>query len=267
MKPFDVIQGFLECAATRSATADRLGGEFVKVSEALGFRYVACCSHVDPFHPPREAVMLHNYPRGWVRTFSEAKLYEIDPVLELARTYPFPFFWDTAFRAGSLTRPQKMVLADAAGYGLAHGYTMPLHLSWLPGTLRASCSVVPDGEGIDTASYVVIELLARYFYFLVSRPHAPWLTPPPENLTQRERECLALVAQGKHEWIIGRLLDLGVPTVHTHIEHGKRRLGATTGPQAVARALMTGQLTYGELARRVDVDPARLDDTPRTGRR
>ncbi len=267
MSLFDVMQGFLECAATDSPPPDRLGGEFVKVSESLGFRYVACCSHVDPFHPPREAVMLHNYPRGWVRTFSEAKLYEIDPVLERARTYPFPFFWDTAFQADSLTRLQKMVLADAAGYGLAHGYTMPLHLSWLPGTLRASCSVVPDGERVDTTSYVVIELLARYFYFLVSRPHAPWLTPPREKLTQRERECLALVARGKHDWIIGRLLSLGVPTVHTHIEHGKARLGATTRPQAVAQALMTGQLTYGELTRRVNVDPVRPDDIPPTGRR
>lgn len=267
MNQFDVLQGFLERAATDSLPPDRLAGEFIKVTESLGFRYVACCSHVDPFHPPREAVMLHNYPQGWVRTFSEAKLYEIDPVLERARTNPFPFFWDRAFQADSLTRSQKVVLADAASYGLTHGYTVPLHLSWLPGTLRASCSVVPDSEHIDTASYVAIELLAKYFYLLVSRPHAPWLAPPRDKLTQREHECMALVARGKHDWIIGRLLDLGVPTVHTHIEHGKARLGATTRPQAVALALMTGQLTYGELARRVDVDPARLDDTPRTGRR
>jgi DNA-binding CsgD family transcriptional regulator len=250
MNPFDVIQGFLECAETPSPPPDRLAGEFLKAIQALGFRHFACCSHVDPFHPPREAVMLHNYPRGWVRTFSEAKLYEIDPVLERARSSPFPFFWDAAFQSDSLTKSQKMILADAAGYGLSHGYTIPLHLSWLPGTLRASCSVIPDGERVDGGSYLAIEVLAKYFYFFASRAHAPWLSASRVELTSRERECLTLVAQGKDDWIIGRVLGLGVSTAHYHVEQGKRRLGATTRPQAVAQALMTGQLTYGELSRR-----------------
>lgn len=253
MNQFDVIQGFLECAEQDSPPAHRLAAEFLKAIEALGFRHFACCSHVDPFHPPREAVMLHNYPRAWVRTFSEARLYEIDPVLERAKSNPFPFFWDTAFRSDSLTESQKMILADAAGYGLAHGYTVPLHLSWLPGSLRASCSVVPDDTCVDTGSYLAIEVLAKYFYFFASRAHAPWLTAACVELTQRERECLALVAQGKGDWSIGRILGLGESTAHYHIEQSKRRLRVTTRPQAVAQALMTGQLTFGDVVRRVDV--------------
>lgn len=199
--------------------------------------------------------MLHNYPRGWVSTFSEAKLYAIDPVLERARSNPFPFFWDAVFQSDSLTKSQRMLLADAAGYGLIHGYTVPLHLSWLPGTLRASCSVIPDGERVDAGSYLAIEVLAKYFYFFASRAHAPWLTPSRVGLTPRERECLVLVAQGKDDWIIGRVLGMGVSTAHYHVEQLKRRLGVTTRPQAVTQALMTGQLTFGEVARRADVDP------------
>lgn len=247
MNQFDVIQGFLECAETRSPPPDLLAAEFLKAIQTLGFRHFACCSHVDPFHPPREAVMLHNYPRGWVRTFSEAKLYEIDPVLERAKSNPVPFFWDTAFQSGSLTKPQRMVLADAAGYGLIHGYTIPLHLSWLPGTLRASCSVIPDGERVDAGSYLAIEALAKYFYFFASRAHAPWLTPPREELTPREHQCLVLVAQGKDDWIIGRVLGMRESTAHYHVEQLKRRLGVTTRSQAVTKALMTGLLTFGEL--------------------
>jgi DNA-binding CsgD family transcriptional regulator len=249
MNQFDVIQGFLERAETESPPPDRLAAEFLKAIEALGFRHFACCSHVDPFHPPRGAVMLHNYPGGWVRTFSEARLYEIDPVLERARSSLRPFFWDVEFDSDSLTQPQKMILADAAGYGLSHGYTVPIHLSWVPGTLRASCSVIPDSERVDTGSYLAVEVLANSFYFFASRAHAPWLTAARVELTQRERECLALVAQGKDDWIIGRVLGLGQSTAHYHVEQLKRRMGVTTRPQAVAQALMTGQLTFG------DVDP------------
>lgn len=257
MNQFDVIQAFLECAGAQAPPAERVAGEFLKAIEALGFRHFACCSHVDPFHPPRGAVMLHNYPRGWVRTFSEARLYEIDPVLERARRSPLPFFWDTALRSDSLTDPQRVILADAAGYGLSHGYTIPLHLSWLPGTLRASCSVIPDSERLDSSSYLAVEVLATYLYFFASLLHAPWLTAAHIELTQRERECLALVAQGKGDWVIGRVLGLGECTAHYHIEQLKRRLGVSTRPQAVAQALMTGQLTFGDVARRADVEPSR----------
>ncbi len=256
MNQLDVIRGFLDCAE-RNPPLQRLAAAFLKAIEALGFRFYACCSHVDPFHPPREAVMLHNYPRGWERTFSEARLYEIDPVLQRAKSNPFPFFWDTALRSDSLTRSQRIILADAAGYGLVHGYTVPLHLSWLPGTLRASCSVIPDGARVDAGSYLAVEVLAKYLYFFASRAHAPWLGQARVELTQRERDCLTLVAQGKGDWVIGRLLDLGQSTAHYHVEQGKRRLDATTRPQAVAKALMMGQLTYGDVAGRVKLDPAR----------
>lgn len=200
--------------------------------------------------------MLHNYPRGWVQAFSEARLYEIDPVLQYATSSPFPFFWDTALRSDSLTRAQQIILAEAAGYGLIHGYTIPLQLSWLPGTLRASCSVIPDGEAIDARSYLAVEILAKDFYFFRSRAHAPWLTGSSEKLTLRKRQCLALVAQGKDDETIGRVLALGKSTAHYHIEQLKRRLNATTRPQAVVKALMSGQLTFGEIARRVEVGPA-----------
>lgn len=262
MNQYDVIQEFLGSVETDSPSPDGLAAQFLKAIEALGFRYFACCSHVDPFHPPPEAVMLHNYPRGWVRTFSEAKLHEIDPVLKRAGSTPLPFFWDTALPSLPLTKSQKIMMADAAGYGIAHGYTVPLRLSWLPGTLRASCSLIPDDPGVDPRNCVAIEVLATYLYFFASRAHAPWLATARIELTQRERECLALVAQGKGDWAIARVLGLGESTVHYHIEELKRRLHVATRTQAVAQALMSGQLTFGDLARNAAGGPPRSDSAP-----
>lgn len=264
MNPCDVTQGFLERAEADPPPPERLTAEILKTVEALGFRHFACCSQVDPFHPPRDAVMLHNYPRGWVRTFSEAKLYEIDPVLLRARSNPFPFYWDTAFPSGSLTKSQRIILADAAGYGLAHGFTVPVTMSWHPGVLRGSCSVVPDSGRLDAASYLAIEALAKYFFLIACRAHAPWLAPPGVELTHRERQCLALVAQGKSDRNIGRALGMAECTAHHHVEHAKRRLLATTRPQAVARAFMTGQLTSADLARQGDASSAHPDGAPPT---
>jgi DNA-binding CsgD family transcriptional regulator len=264
MNQFEVVQGFLERAEADSPPSDRLAAEFLKAIEALGFRYFACCSHVDPFHPPRDAVMLHNYPRGWVRTFSEAKLYGIDPVLRCAETSPLPFFWDSALQSVPLTKSQKTMMSDAAGYGIARGYTVPLHLSWLPGSFRASCSLIPDDLPIDSRNYLAAEVLATYLYFFASRAQAPWLVPAEVSLTERERECLALVAQGKGDWAIARVLGLCESTVHYHIEHLKRRFQVATRPQAIIHALMNGQLTFGDVIRKVGNGCSRSPGIART---
>ena len=252
MNQFDVVQGFRERTEGGSPTPDHLAGHFLEAIGTLGFRHFACCSHVDPFHPPRQAVMLHNYPQGWVRTFSAAKLYEIDPVFGRAAADPRPFFWDDAFPPGTLRRPQRILLADAAGYGLRHGYTIPLQLAWLPGSLPASCSVVPDRDRVDPGSYLAVEVLATWFYFFACRTHLPRLDRPQAEVTQRERQCLALVALGRDDAGIAGKLGVSVTTVHFHVEQLRQRLGAATRAQAVARALMIGELTTADLERAAD---------------
>jgi DNA-binding CsgD family transcriptional regulator len=263
MNQFDVVQGFLECGKTGSPSPEHLAAEFLKAIQALGFRHFACCSHVDPFHPPPEAVMMHNYPGGWVRTYSEAKLYDSDPVLKHAESSPLPFFWDVAFQSAPITKSQKTMMADATGYGLAHGYTVPLRLSWLPGSLRASCTVIPEDDPVDPRNYLAIEVVATYLHFCASRVHAPWLAGARTKLTQRERECLALVAQGKGDWTIGRVLGLGESTVHYHVEQLKRRLRVATRSQAVVQALISGQLSFGEVVRRQARHAPPIDGTSR----
>ena len=260
MNQFDVVQGFLEWGETGSPFTDSLAAAFLKAIQTLGFRHFACCSHVDPLHPPPEAIMMHNYPAGWMRTYSEAKLYEIDPVMKRAESHPLPFFWDSAFQSAPITKSQKIILADAAGYGLTHGYTVPLCLSWQPGALRASCSVIPESTPVDPRNYLAIEVMATYLYFFASRTHAPLLTAAHAELTQRERQCLTLVAQGRGDWTIGRVLGLSESTVHYHIEQLKRRLRVATRMQAVVEAFMTGQLSFSDV--RAECADMRMDKPP-----
>jgi DNA-binding CsgD family transcriptional regulator len=262
MNQFDVVQGFLEFGETGSPAPEQLSAKFLETVQALGFRYFACCSHVDPFNPPPDAVMMHNYPRGWMRTYSEEKLYQIDPILKRAESSPLPFHWGTALQLKALTKSQQIMMTDAAGYGLTNGYTVPLRLSWVPGTLRASCTVIPDGL-VDSRSYLAVEVASTYLYFCASRSQAPWFIPKRVELTSRERECLALVAQGKGDWTIGRVLGLGESTVHYHIEQLKRRLRVATRSQAVVQGLMNGQISYGDVLRRSSGNPTRTEGASR----
>ncbi|WP_281035858.1 MULTISPECIES: LuxR C-terminal-related transcriptional regulator [unclassified Mesorhizobium] len=63
-------------------------------------------------------------------------------------------------------------------------------------------------------------------------------SPPPTTvvrLTRRERDSLALVAEGKTDWEISVILGIAEATVRFHVDNARRKLGAVNRAQAVAR--------------------------------
>lgn len=253
MNHFDRVQSFIELCHSNACSVASMEAGFRTALQELGFRYYGCCSHVDPLDHPSHAVVLHNYPAVWVQHYSDGKLHRIDPVLQYAERHPAPFFWDAAFAAHPVTGAQKKLLAEAATLGLAHGYTVPIDVSWIPGSLRASCSVVPDSEAVESSSYLTVQVLALYLYACVSGAQARRCTgsfATSTELTPRERQCLTLAAQGKDDWSIGRVLSLSQHTVHSHIERVKQRYRVSTRVQAVVQGVMTGQISLGDVARR-----------------
>lgn len=245
----DIAQAFVEKCVT-GAPVSELAASFQGSIERVGFRYFACCSHVDPLKPPPRAVMLHNYPQEWARAFSELNFHEIDPVFQHASRTLAPFFWDAKSFHSELSPIQQEIFAEAARLGIAHGYTIPIHAPGPARRFRASCSVVPDLNAIEPDSYFVVQLMALHMYEAASA-HAQsdeTATATP-NLSPRERQCLELVGLGKTDWVVGRLLGISERTVHAHIESAKRRLGVSTRMQAVIQALASEQIALGDVMR------------------
>lgn len=58
---------------------------------------------------------------------------------------------------------------------------------------------------------------------------------PAPALTPRERDSLALVAEGKTDWEISVILGVSEATARFHVDNGRRKLGAVNRAQAVAR--------------------------------
>jgi DNA-binding CsgD family transcriptional regulator len=254
----ELTQAFID--SCERAPGEDLGIVFRLALERLGFRYFLCCSHVDPLRPPDGAVILQNYPEAWVEVFSSRKLHEICPVFLHAERNALPFFWDSAVFRAHLTPPQRDVMAEAGTFGLAHGYTVPIHLPWTRGALRASCSVVPGDGSVHARSYFAVQLMALYLYDAASRQLGQLDgTRGRITLSVRERQCLELAAQGKSDWVIARVLGLSESTVHKYIERAKRRLGVTTRVQAIVEALRDKQISFGDVLRTNDAEESGPD--------
>lgn len=248
MTPSDVADSFIGLCENGKPSFDLLAGAFRKAVGELGFRYFAFCSHVDPLNPPPHAIILHNYPTEWIRHFSVSKYYAIHPIWKRAERTVCPFFWDDAFERQQISARQRMILSEAAAFGLAHGYTVPINLSWIPVALRLSCSVIPDSSAIDKDCYLAVQVIAFHFHASVCAKAAPRLLVTRAELTDRERECLMLAAAGMNDREIAMELGLAVTTAHSHIENSMHRFGAHRRIQAILRAVMSGEISLGDLA-------------------
>lgn len=61
-------------------------------------------------------------------------------------------------------------------------------------------------------------------------------------LSARERDCLQLIARGLRVDVIGDRLSIATVTVELHLRGARRKLGAKTTAEAVARALLYQQI-------------------------
>lgn len=108
----------------------------------------------------------------------------------------------------------------ATSYG-ADGKIASLHLGFDHREIEAR-----DAAVIQTAGMVLTERLMS-----LCEPPAE----APVQLTDRERDSLALVAEGKTDWEISVILGISEATARFHVDNGRRKLGAVTRAHAVAR--------------------------------
>ena len=93
--------------------------------------------------------------------------------------------------------------------------------------------------GFHQRDFSVQESFAIHMAGLALTERLMSLTAPPPaaivRLTARERDSLALVAEGKTDWEISVILGIAEATVRFHVDNARRKLGAVNRAQAVAR--------------------------------
>jgi DNA-binding NarL/FixJ family response regulator len=95
---------------------------------------------------------------------------------------------------------------------------------------------VAAGEALLAPS-VTRRLIAHFAH----RAPAPSRTPPGlAELTEREREVLALVARGRSNAELAETLHVSLPTVKTHVSRILTKLGARDRTQLVVLAYESG---------------------------
>ncbi|WP_271595994.1 MULTISPECIES: helix-turn-helix transcriptional regulator [unclassified Bradyrhizobium] len=61
-------------------------------------------------------------------------------------------------------------------------------------------------------------------------------------LSEREKQCLRWIEQGKSSWEIGVILNVSENTVNFHVKNAMRKLETTSRTQCVVKARRLGLL-------------------------
>jgi DNA-binding NarL/FixJ family response regulator len=105
-----------------------------------------------------------------------------------------------------------------------------------PAELLHAVRVVAEGEAL-LAPRITRRLIAQ---FTAERTASRVAEDRLKVLTQRERQVLALVGEGRSNEEIGNQLFLSPATARTHVSHAMAKLGARDRAQLVVIAYQTG---------------------------
>lgn len=236
--------------AERLDACDRIDAAWEATVAALRCLDVAWCHHAhvaqegSPGGRPAVQLRLSTLPPAWRDHHAAQRYWEADAAVRHCATAlsVMPTGRGFAERAGDARWARMCADAEAAGFG--DGLAVPLR--GLPGASYGGFSLVTRerGAGFEAwraakgrAAVLAAQLAAQRLMQL-----AEATAPPPPRLSPRERECLLWLTAGLRSDRIAERLGLARVTVDLHIARARRRLGARTREQAVAKALALGLL-------------------------
>lgn len=195
-----------------------------------------------PFNPlpePKYLLDFGNFDIELKEIYSREINSIYDPVRKIALNQSSPVHWRKIFLKTKNPKEREFIV-NFRNFGLYDGISIPIHgpngcVALL--MLGSNNSFDLKTEDEEALSLVAIIVLQR-----IKRIAAAALFPKSTNinLTEREKECLTWVLEGKTNWEIGVLMGVAARTVQFHLANCARKMGVHNRIQAAVRALMAG---------------------------
>ena len=231
--------GFAEAALSCGDIA-QLGTLLAGIAHELGFEYFALLDHASLSARGTGLLRIDNYPEGWVEELVSRGYASDDPVHLASRRTNVGFGWSELGSLIKLERRHTDILARSRHFGLGPGLTIPANV---PGEPSASCSfVVRAGCEMPAARLHCAELIGARALSAARRLRPA--APARPHLSRRQRQCLRLLAMGKTDWEIARILGLSTETAHYYVKTARAAYDAVSRTQLVVYGLRDSWISF-----------------------
>jgi LuxR family quorum-sensing system transcriptional regulator CciR len=235
-----VAERFVE-AAEACTGLSQLRALLGAAAAELGFDYFALLDHASLNPASGGLVRIDNYPDHWSREFLSSGYGSDDPVHLASRRANCGFAWKelpALIRIGAL---QDKILARSREHGIGEGFTVPANV---PGEPSASCSfAVRNGRSLPQRRLSCAEIVGAHALSAARRMRPPRTCSKP-RLSPREVQCLRLVARGKTDWEIARILGLSTHTAHQYVKRARAAYDAVSRTQLVVYGLRDAWISF-----------------------
>lgn len=243
--PFSRLIDQFEARAALCCSDDELRLLLDDVSHELGFRFFALLHHVSLRTPAAAAlVRIDNYPSGWVDELLGEQLVADDPVHLASGRTNVGFAWAELGSMIALSSRHREILRRSRRFGLGDGFTVPANV---PGEPGGSCSfAVRRGLNLPAQRLLCAELIGAHAFRAARRIHnypAAGLHP---HLNRRERECLHLLAAGKTDWEIAKILGISPETAHQYVKRARAAYDVVSRTQLVVHGLRDSWISFDD---------------------
>jgi LuxR family quorum sensing-dependent transcriptional regulator len=231
----------LEFAQGADAERDpvQLQRRFAQVVAQFGVDFFSAVVTASPGNKSRPRLLFGQVNQAWSERYDARGYLQVDPTVQMLFETRKPFTWLEATERFKSTQGDRL-LAEAAEFtGAREALVIPIH-----DPQGETGAVILSGQAValDPEVRPILHLASVYFSSVgrdliqeaALDPHCP--------LTERQRECLRWVMDGKSDWEIGEILAISERTAHNHIEAAKRQLDVGTRTQAVVQAWRRGWL-------------------------
>lgn len=210
----------------------------------MGFDHFALLDHKSLSGGSPASVRLDNYPEEWVEELLGNGYAADDPVHLASRRANAGFGWCELGAMIRLDHRHRTILSRGRRHGIADGFTVPANV---PGEPTASCSfAIREGVELPPERLRCAELIGAHA-LRAARRLRPLAPPRPRpRLSRRELQCLRLVAMGKTDWEIGKILGLGIETARQYVKRARVAYGVASRTQLVVHGLRDEWISFEE---------------------
>lgn len=212
------------------------------VRKYLGFDYILYAIQYPTAFTRAESSVLGNYPRSWLDEYKEQGYVKIDPVIEHCFSSLKPFCWESFLQYGSDTKIGRFY-ENANKAGLYGGISIGIKgVFGTSGVISLACksSLKANSKQYKKAVLGLNSFAPLLHHKIIEIALKNELYDAIPTLSERERDCLTWVAEGKTSGEIAMILSIVEPTVTYHLKKVIRKLCVSNRNQAIAKAVQLG---------------------------
>lgn len=228
----DVFDFIERCEAHKGP--EQILDDLLKTVKVLGFSHLILSGVPIGGQKLSPMVELMGWPDGWFERYVDRSYAEVDGVCLFSGKTLHPFYWDDVPPRLANTPASRKVDGEATEFGIRSGYAVPMlsvrHwqsvLSLASNVRHLRLSKREESQVVTMATYAGAAVQSMAY------GQVDW-----DTLSDREREVLLWIAEGKTAWETSQILAISEATVRFHIAKAKEALALASTTQAVVEAI------------------------------